>query len=113
MPDFSESVPILLPAPKSVKWGGGFLPWEKAEFRIDSAGLPVGDFLTIEYPGGMPAQNYEISVSESGISVRAGSEKARGSRFKPSGKSECSPTKEGLGSWRYPMLRTWKCAGLC
>lgn len=75
MPDFSESVPILLPAPKSVKWGGGFLPWEKAEFRIDSAGLPVGDFLTIEYPGGMPAQNYEISVSESGISVRAGSEK--------------------------------------
>ena len=75
MPDFSESVPILLPAPKSVKWGGGFLPWEKAEFRIDSAGLPVGDFLTIEYPCGMPAQNYEISVSESGISVRAGSEK--------------------------------------
>ena len=75
MQEIPQDAPILLPQPKSVRWGGDFfLPWEKAEFKIDIDGLPTGDFLDLKFDESLAAQQYRISVCAKGIEVRAGAE---------------------------------------
>ncbi|PWL66335.1 MAG: glycoside hydrolase, partial [Verrucomicrobia bacterium] len=64
--------PLILPEPKSVRWGDGFLPWERAEFKIGKDGVPVGEFLSVEFAD-MPQEAHDISISEVGIKIRAGS----------------------------------------
>ena len=66
--------PLILPEPKSVRWGDGFLPWERAEFKIGVDGMPMGEFLSVEFAG-MPQEAHDISISEVGIKIRAGSER--------------------------------------
>ncbi len=65
--------PKLLPLPQKAVWGNSFLDWSKAEFRIDENGLPVGDFLSIEF-GELSFSDsreaYGLSISEDGIVIR-------------------------------------------
>lgn len=75
MENFADGLPkpTLLPAPKSARWGEGFLPWEKSEFQIDRNGLPTGNFLRLEFIDA-PKEYSRISISANGIAVIAGSE---------------------------------------
>lgn len=66
--------PKILPVPKSVKWGEGFLPWQKAAFEISPEGLPSGQFVFVEFGENGVGQGYSISVNPDGIFVRAESE---------------------------------------
>ena len=45
-----SDAPLILPEPKSVRWGDGFLPWERAEFKIGVDGMPMGEFLSVDSP---------------------------------------------------------------
>lgn len=65
--------PKIIPAPKSAKWGEGFLPWQKAAFDISREGLPSGDFVFVDAASGevARAQGYKLSVCERGIFIAA------------------------------------------
>ena len=65
--------PKLLPAPKSVRWGEDFLPWEKAAFEISPEGLPAGGFVRVELNcADVPQQQgYVLDIDAGGISIRA------------------------------------------
>lgn len=54
-----SDAPLILPEPKSVRWGDGFLPWERAEFKIGVDGMPMGEFLSVEFAG-MPRRKPTI-----------------------------------------------------
>lgn len=72
MPSFHAKAK-LLPVPKHVKWGDGFLPWERGAFDISPDGLPVGKFVRVDCncPDVGGQQQYILRIDESGIDIKA------------------------------------------